>query len=63
LDYRADLRNLKTTKKFKMPQLTEEGADQAAAAGRKKKKKKKQHNHLARLQQSFGLNSNTRTGC
>jgi hypothetical protein len=40
LDYRADLRNLKTTKKFKMPQLTEEGADQAAAAGRKKKKKK-----------------------
>jgi hypothetical protein len=38
VDYRADLLNLKTACKLKLPHLTEGGADQAAAAERRKKK-------------------------
>jgi hypothetical protein len=62
--YRADLWNLRTTCKLKLPYLTEGGLDQAAATERQKKKKKKiLPNHLARLQYSFCLNTNTRIGC
>jgi hypothetical protein len=38
VDYRADLLNLRTTYKLKLPHLTEGGADQAAATERQKKK-------------------------
>jgi hypothetical protein len=38
VDYRADLQNLRTTHKLKLPHLTEGGADQAAATERQKKK-------------------------
>jgi hypothetical protein len=55
VDYRADLLNLSTACKLKLPHLTEGGADQAAAAERQKKKHYPQANHLARLQQSFCL--------
>jgi hypothetical protein len=47
VDYRADLLNLKTALKHKLPHLTEGGADQAAATERQKKKTLS--NHLARL--------------
>jgi hypothetical protein len=43
VDYRADLQNLRTTCKLKLPHLTERGADQAAAAERQKKKTKKHY--------------------
>jgi hypothetical protein len=36
--YRADLLNLRTTHKLKLPHPTEGGADQAAAAQRQKEK-------------------------
>jgi hypothetical protein len=39
VDYRADLLNLRTACKLKLPHITEWGADQAAAAERQKKKK------------------------
>jgi hypothetical protein len=39
VDYRADLLNLRTTYKLKLPHLTEGGADQAAASEKQKKKK------------------------
>jgi hypothetical protein len=50
---------------MKLPHITEGRADQAAAAERQKKKKKhySQANLLARLHQSFCLNTNTKTGC
>jgi hypothetical protein len=57
------LQNLRTTYKLKLPHPAEGGADQAAASERQKKKKQTLPNHLARLQQSFCLNTNTRTGC
>jgi hypothetical protein len=58
--YRADLWNLKTTYKLKLPQFIEGGPDQAAATERQKQKNKKTlPNHLA----SFSLNINTSTGC
>jgi hypothetical protein len=38
VDYRADLQNLRTACKLKLPHLTEEGADQGAAAERLTKK-------------------------
>jgi hypothetical protein len=64
VDYRDDLLNLRTACKLKLPHLSEGGADQAAAVERQKKKKHyPQANHLSRLQQSFYLNTNTRTGC
>jgi hypothetical protein len=47
MNYRADLLNLRTACKLKLPHLTEGGADQAAAAERQKKKTLP--NHLARL--------------
>jgi hypothetical protein len=60
VDYRSDSGTLK----LKLPHLTEGGADQAAVTERQKiKKKKTLPNYLARLQQSFSLNTNTRTGC
>jgi hypothetical protein len=37
--YRADIQNLRTTYKLKLPHLTEGGADQAAATERQKEKK------------------------
>jgi hypothetical protein len=64
VDYRTDLLNLRTAGKLKLPHLTEEGADQVATAERQEEKKHYlQANHLARLQQSFCLNTNTHTGC
>jgi hypothetical protein len=48
VDYRADLLNLRTALKLKLPHLTEGGADNAAAAERQKKKKTPP-NHLVRL--------------
>jgi hypothetical protein len=39
VDCRADLLNLRTVDKLKLPHLIEGGADQAAAAERQKKKK------------------------
>jgi hypothetical protein len=41
--YRADLLNLRTTYKLKLPHHTEGGADQASASERKKEKKKAKH--------------------
>jgi hypothetical protein len=38
VDYRADLLNLRTACKLKLPHLTVGGADQAAAAKRQKNK-------------------------
>jgi hypothetical protein len=38
VDYRDDLLNLKTARKFKLPHLTGEEADKAAAAERQKNK-------------------------
>jgi hypothetical protein len=38
VDYRADLLNLRTACKLKLPHLTEGEADQAAATERQKKK-------------------------
>jgi hypothetical protein len=38
VDYRADLLNLRTACKLKLPHLTGAGADQAAAAERQKNK-------------------------
>jgi hypothetical protein len=38
VDYRADLMNLRTARKLKLPHLTEGGADQEAATERQKKK-------------------------
>jgi hypothetical protein len=40
---RADLWNLRTTCKLKLPHLTEGGTDQAAIAEQQKKKKKKHY--------------------
>jgi hypothetical protein len=41
VNYRADLLNLRTACKLKLPHLTRGGADQAAASERQKRKKKK----------------------
>jgi hypothetical protein len=38
VDYRADIPNLRTACKLKLPHLTEGGADQAAASEKQKKK-------------------------
>jgi hypothetical protein len=45
VDYRANLLNLKTAYKVKLPHLTEGEADQAAASERQKKKKKKKKHY------------------
>jgi hypothetical protein len=63
MDYRDDLLNLRIVCKLKLPYLTEGGADQAAAAERHKKNKTTLPIHLERLQQSFSLNTNTRSRC
>jgi hypothetical protein len=39
VSYRADLQNLRTTYKLKLPHLTEGGADQAGVTERQKEKK------------------------
>jgi hypothetical protein len=46
VDYRADLLNLRTASKLKLPQLTGGGTDQAAATKRRKKHYT-QANHMA----------------
>jgi hypothetical protein len=62
VDYRDDLLNLRTACKLKLPQLTQGGAEQAAASEGQNKKTLPIATHLPRIQQSFSLNTNTRTG-
>jgi hypothetical protein len=57
--YRADLQNLRASH----TSLREELTEQLPLQDRKKKKRVKILNHLARLRESFCLNTNTRTGC
>jgi hypothetical protein len=54
--YRADLWNLRTTHTSLREELTKQ-------LPLKEEKLVKLPNHLARLRQSFCLNTNTRTGC
>jgi hypothetical protein len=59
VDYRAVLWNLRASH----TSLREELTKQLPLKDRRKKKLASLPNHLARLRQSFSLNTNTRIGC